>query len=58
VILLVRALDLSSFSMSSFHFSPPFKDFLQKGMNVPKEDVLYNLMDMSSMSMLKIRKPF
>jgi hypothetical protein len=34
--------DLGSFSMNSFHFSLPFEDFLQKGVNVPEEDVLYN----------------
>jgi hypothetical protein len=44
--------------MNSFHFSPPLKDFLQKGINVLEEDVLYNWTDMSSMSMSKTGKPF
>jgi hypothetical protein len=44
--------------MNLFHFSTPFEDFLQKGINVSKEDVLYNWTDMSSMSMSRIGKPF
>jgi hypothetical protein len=40
VALMVKALDHGSSSMNSFHFPPPFEDFLQKGINVPKEDAL------------------
>jgi hypothetical protein len=36
---MVRAPDPDSSSMSSFHFSPPFENFLQKGINVLEEDV-------------------
>lgn len=42
VTLLVKAPNLGSFSMNLFRFSLPFEDFLQKGVNVPEQDVLYN----------------
>ncbi len=55
---MVKAPNPTSFSMSSFCFSPPSKDFLQKGINVLKEDVIYNWIDISSICMSKTRKPF
>jgi hypothetical protein len=42
----------------SFQFYLPFEIFLKKGINVPAEDVFYNWMDMSSMTMSKVRKAF
>jgi hypothetical protein len=58
VTILVRGSNASSFTMNSFCFSPPFKDLLQKGINVLQEDVFYNWTNMSSMSIFKTWKPF
>jgi hypothetical protein len=55
---LVKAFYLGSSSMNLSFFSLFSKDSLQKGINVPEEDVFYNWMDMSSMSMSNTGKPF
>jgi hypothetical protein len=55
---LVKDLGKSSPQLSSFVFSLPFKDLLQKGVNVWNEDVLYNYTNVSSMSKSKSGKPF
>jgi hypothetical protein len=55
---LVKVLDPGSSSMSSFFFSPPSKDLLQKGINNPEKNVFYNWTEMSWMSMSRIKKPF
>ncbi len=46
------------FANRCFWFCPPFEEFLQKDINVQEEDVIYNWMDMSSMMMSKVGKPF
>jgi hypothetical protein len=55
---LVKAFYLGSSSMNLSFFPLFSKDSLQKGINVPEEDVFYNWMDMSSMSMSNTGKPF
>jgi hypothetical protein len=52
----VRNVHDASLARRSFQFYLPFEKFLQKGINVIEEDVFYNWMDMSSMTMSKVRK--
>ncbi len=46
------------FHYEVFWLYPPSKEFLQKGISVQEEDVIYNWTDMSSTMMSKVGKPF
>jgi hypothetical protein len=55
---MVKQFHDTSFTKRSFWLSPPFEEFLQKNINVSKEDVIYNWNNRSSMMMSKAIKPF
>jgi hypothetical protein len=54
----VRNVHDTSLARRSFQFYLLFEKFLQKGINALDEDMFYNWMDMSSMTMSKARKAF
>jgi hypothetical protein len=55
---LVKDIDETSLIRRSFLFSPLFKFFSHKGINVRKEDVMYNYTNKSSMIKSKTRRLF
>jgi len=56
--LLVKDLNESNPQLNFFVFSLAYEDLLQKGVNVGYQDVLYNYINVSSMSKSKNGRPF